>query len=103
MASISPVLVPIAAKAEEAASSGAETAGSSNEGAWREVGSAVLHRAQRAAAAAVVGGVAHSTLARVPLVGARGVRALLIFKQCYGSGSESGSVPMFLDVWIRIH
>jgi hypothetical protein len=73
MASISPVLVPIAAKAEEAASTNAEAAGSSNEGAWREVGSAVLQRAQRAAAAAVVGGVAHSTLARVPLVGARAV------------------------------
>ncbi len=78
MASIPPVLVPIAAKAEEAASSDAEAAGSSNEGAWREVGSAVLQRAQRAAAAAVVGGVAHSTLARVPLVGARRVNYMLI-------------------------
>jgi hypothetical protein len=98
MASISPVLVPIAAKAEEAASSDAQAAGSSNEGAWREVGSAVLQRAQRAAAAAVVGGVAHSTLARVPLVGARGVTYL---KQCCGSGSGG-----FLCFWasrIRIH
>ena len=45
-------------------------AGTEDSGQWQRAGSAFLQQAQRAAVAAVVGGVARSTVARIPIVGA---------------------------------
>ncbi len=36
---------------------------------WRKMGQAVLEQGQRAAVAAVVGGMARTTVARIPVVG----------------------------------
>jgi hypothetical protein len=41
-----------------------------NDEEWHGMSSALLQGAQRAAVAAVVGGVARSTVARIPIVGA---------------------------------
>ena len=45
-------------------------AGTEDSGQWQRAGSAFLQQAQWAAVAAVVGGVARSTVARIPIVGA---------------------------------
>ena len=64
----------LAAAAAAAGDSGPGTteaaAGTENSGQWQRAGSAFLQQAQRAAVAAVVGGVARSTVARIPIVGA---------------------------------